>query len=180
MVVTTAITVRYAMMVERTRRGPKRSPSHPPGTWKSAYAQIKALKITPIVALLKPYSFMMSVAVLARLTRSRYVMRYIKQRRSSTTQRTWLRPDTSSFSIYIPPSTRGRSNPNGSVLIAVFHIYTAPSPTANFFSPSASAQLDSKSALSVPKNTGRRGLYTTVLHWRCGFVGAARFWGGQL
>src|SRR5579863_4707870 len=68
---------------------------------------MKALKITPIVTLLKPYSFMMSVAVLARLTRSRYVMRYIRQRRSSTTQRTWLRPDTSSFSISIPPSSRG-------------------------------------------------------------------------
>ena len=54
---------------------------------------MKALKMTPIVALLKPYSLLMSVAVLARLTRSRYVMRYIKQRRSSTTQRTWLRPD---------------------------------------------------------------------------------------
>src|SRR3984957_21218492 len=71
---------------------------------------MKELKITPIVTLLKPYSLLMSVAVLARLTRSRYVMRYIKQRRNSTTQRTWLRPDWSSFSISIPPSLRGNSN----------------------------------------------------------------------
>ena len=32
---------------------------------------MKALKMTPIVTLLKPYSLMMSGAVLARLTRSR-------------------------------------------------------------------------------------------------------------
>src|ERR1700722_19986990 len=87
------------MIVESTRRGPKRSPSHPPGTWNSAYDQIKALKIIPMVTLLNPYSLLMSVAVFARLTRSRYVMRYIRQRRSSTTQRTWLRPDASDFSI---------------------------------------------------------------------------------
>src|SRR5258708_11121694 len=93
---------------------------------------MKALKITPIVILLKPYSFIISVAVLARLTRSRYGMRYIKQRRSSTTQRTWLRPDDSSFSISIPPSPCGKSDLTR-MLVAVVHIYTAKSLAAMFF-----------------------------------------------
>src|SRR3984893_16958313 len=93
---------------------------------------MKALKITPIVTLLKPYSFMISVAVLARLTRSRYVMRYIKQRRISTTQRTELRPDDSSFSISIPPSPCGKSGLTR-MLVAVAQIYTAKSLAAMFF-----------------------------------------------
>src|SRR5579863_7251374 len=105
-VVRKAMTVRYVMIAERTLRGPKRSPNQPPGTWNREYDQMKALKIIPIVTLLKPYSLLMSGAVLAMLTRSRYVMRYIRQRRSSTTQRTWLRPDSSSFSISMPPSPR--------------------------------------------------------------------------
>src|SRR5580700_3144033 len=121
------------MMVDRTRRGPKRSPSHPPGTWKSAYDQIKALKITPIVTLLKPYSFMMSVAVLARLTRSKYFMRYIKHRRRSTTQRTWLRPDTSSFSISIPPSPCGKSSLNDSNGLQSFRYTPRPHRRQSFF-----------------------------------------------
>ncbi len=49
---------------------------------------MKALKIIPIVTLLKPYSLLIKVAVLARLTRSKYVMRYIKQRSTNTSQRT--------------------------------------------------------------------------------------------
>src|SRR5690242_6484739 len=50
---------------------------------------MKALKITPMVTLLNPNSLLISGAVFARLTRSRYVMRYIRQMRKSTDQRTW-------------------------------------------------------------------------------------------
>jgi hypothetical protein len=35
------------------------------------------------------------------------------------------------------------------------------------------SQLEKKNALSVPKGTGRRGLYKTVMHSRGGFVEAA-------
>src|SRR5579862_589646 len=89
--------------------------------------------MTPIVTLLKPYSLLMSVAVLARLTRSRYVIKYIRHRRSRTTQRTWLCPDPSCFSISIPPSTPWKLKPERFVLLAVVQIYTAPSFTAIFF-----------------------------------------------
>jgi hypothetical protein len=41
-------------------------------------------------------------------------------------------------------------------------------------------QFGKKRALSAPENTGRRGLYKTVLVGVVGLVEAARFWGGQL
>jgi hypothetical protein len=40
-------------------------------------------------------------------------------------------------------------------------------------------QFEKKHALSVPENTGPRGLYKTILVGAVDFVEAARSWGGQ-
>src|SRR5690606_18179739 len=54
----------------RARLGPKRSPSHPPGTWNSAYEIWKAKNIQPIVTTEKPNSSWMDGAPTPITTRS--------------------------------------------------------------------------------------------------------------
>src|ERR1017187_8801993 len=55
----------------RTRRGPKRSPSHPEGTWKRAYPHTKALKIQPIAKGPIPRSFRIAGAKTLSAARSK-------------------------------------------------------------------------------------------------------------
>src|SRR5262245_31388238 len=70
-----------------TQRGPKRSPSAPPGICRIAYPKTKALKIQPIWISVSLYSGIMYFAAIAMFTRSMNINTPMKKIRATIRQR---------------------------------------------------------------------------------------------
>src|SRR5579862_1986929 len=78
----------HATIRVSARRGPIRSPSHPPGIWNSAYAQLNAEITQPIVIMSKPSSLRIVGTADEIDTRSMYVIMYAATVSARTTWRT--------------------------------------------------------------------------------------------